>query len=298
MVVTLTLNPAIDVTARVEKLSPGALNRLSESVVNAGGKGINTARMVRQLGGEALATGFAGGASGSILLQMLANEGLAHDFIPVPGETRINMKILDTYGGMTELNGAGCPAGSAEYQTIESLLMQYCTPETVFVLSGSLPPGANPDFYAYCIRKLRDGGARTVLDASGEALRLGALAQPDIIKANATEINDFDRESYRGFLVWSLGAEGARFYKDDRELFIPALPVEVVSPAGAGDCMTGALAYSLDKSLPFEEAALLSAAAATAAVRTPGTGCPPLSLIKECRMALVCHWQTRAGMIK
>ncbi|MDR0294463.1 MAG: PfkB family carbohydrate kinase [Oscillospiraceae bacterium] len=286
MVVTVTLNPALDVTARTGRLRLGETNRLSESVVNAGGKGVNAARAARVLGGEALAVGFAGGPAGELLLRLLAEEGLPHTFIRVPGGTRVNMKLLDAEGNMTELNGPGGAAGEDAYREARTALVRLCQPGTVFVLSGSLPPDAEPGLYGGLIRLLRGGGAKVVLDTDGEALRLGVLAGPEIAKPNREEMRYVCRDAFDGLLVHSLDAEGVRFYGREGAWFIPALTVGNPSPAGAGDCMTGALAYALDKELPFEEAALLSAAAAAAAVMTPGTNCPPRELVEDCRKRL------------
>jgi 1-phosphofructokinase len=274
MVVTVTLNPAVDVTARLDRLCHGETNRLSESVINAGGKGVNAARLVKELGGDVLAAGF-GDAK-----YIASLSGLNHRFIEVE-ETRVNMKVVDARGQMTELNSPGIAVGGEAYRAMAGLLMSLAGPGAVFVLSGSLPPDAPAGLYASCIRMLRERGCRTVLDASGEALRLGALEDPDIIKPNRDETAYIDRKKYKGFLCQSRGAEGARFFLDGRQWYINSLLLNPVSPAGAGDCMTGALAYALDTGLPPEEAALLSVAAAHAAVMTPGTGCPPLKLINH-----------------
>jgi 1-phosphofructokinase len=133
---------------------------------------------------------------------------------------------------------------------------------------------------------LRDNGCRTVLDTSGEALRFGMMAKPDIVKPNRDEMAYIDRSTYNGLLVNSLGAEGVRFIRAGQELYIPNLPVAVNSPAGAGDCMTGALAYAFSRELGFEETAVLAAAAANAAVTMPGTQCPPFELIEKCRQEI------------
>jgi 1-phosphofructokinase len=274
MVVTVTLNPAIDVTGRLDKLRPGETNRLSESTVNTGGKGINAARLIKVLGGDVIAAGFADSRFISAL------NGLDHRFIRVD-ETRINMKVVDGGGVMTEINSPGVSVGAEAYGEMERLLLSVCTPDTVFVLSGSLPPDAPAGLYAGYIRMLRDKGARVVLDASGEALRLGALEQPDAVKPNRDEIAYIDRSAYKGFLAYSMGGEGACFAFGDKQWRIRALPVGVKSPSGAGDCMTGALAYALDRGSAPEDAALLAMASAQAAVTMPGTLCPPLRLIEE-----------------
>ncbi len=283
MIITVTVNPAIDITARSDRLALGETNRLSESVINAGGKGINAARMIRALGGEALAVGFAGGATGELLLSLLEREGLPHRFIAA-GETRVNTKIVDTDGVLTELNGAGSEA--VVWREMEILLLELCVPERIFVLSGSLPPGAEPGWYGKMIHALRERGAKVILDTSGEALRLGARANPDALKPNRDEMAMIDRTAYGGLLVNSLGSEGVRFFHKGQTWFIPGLPVTVASPAGAGDCMTGALAFALERELPPEEMFLLSAAAATAGVITGGTACPSLAAVLDCRKQL------------
>jgi 1-phosphofructokinase len=269
IVVTVTLNPAIDVTARVDKLRPGATNRLSDSAVNIGGKGVNAARLVKVLGGDVIAAGF----GDARFIASLSD--LNHRFIEVSG-TRVNMKVIDESGQMTELNGSGFPAGDEAYRAMAGLLLGLASPGAVFVLSGSLPPDAPAGLYASCIRMLKERGCKTVLDASGDALRLGSWEDPDIIKPNRDEMAFIDRRVYSGFLCNSLGADGARFFTREKEWFIKSLPVKAVSPAGAGDCMTGALAYALDTGLEPEDAAILSVAAAQAAVMEPGTGCPSL----------------------
>ena len=274
MVITVTLNPAIDVTARTDRLALGETNRLAESVINVGGKGVNAARLAKTLGGEVLACGF-GDAK-----YIASLDELDHKFIQVE-QTRVNMKITDSRGQMTELNSPGIPVGDEAYRAMAGMLMSLAGPGSVFVLSGSLPPDAPAGLYATCIRMLKERGCKTVLDTSGEALRLGALENPDIIKPNRDETAFINRSLYKGFLCQSRGAEGARFFKDGQFWFVNSLLLNPVSPAGAGDCMTGALAYALDYDLPPKEAALLSVAAAHAAVMTPGTGCPPIELINH-----------------
>jgi 1-phosphofructokinase len=279
MVVTVTLNPALDVTARLDNLRPGETNRLAGVTVNAGGKGINAARLIQTLGGKVVAAGF----GDARFIESIGD--LDCRFIQTE-HTRINMKLLHLSGGMTELNSPGNPVGAAAYRDMEDLLTGLAVPGTVFVLSGSLPPDADPGLYAGYIRQLKDKGCKTVLDTSGEALRLGTLAQPDVVKPNRGEMAVIAALPYTGLLARSLGAEGAEFTSGGRVLFIENLDLGVVSPAGAGDCMTGALAYALDIGLPFEEAALLSCAAANAAVTMAGTLCPPLDLILDCKERL------------
>ncbi|MDR1692336.1 MAG: 1-phosphofructokinase family hexose kinase [Oscillospiraceae bacterium] len=285
MIIAVTVNPAIDVTSRGEAFEPGRLNRLGETVVNAGGKGINAARMAKALGGSVLAVGFSGGAEGDFFLSLLRNENLPHRFLRA-GLTRINTKLIDRNGELTELNAPGGEVGDGAWRDLEALLTGLAAPGTVFVLSGSLPPGSDPGWYGSMIAALQERGAATVLDASGEALRLGVLAQPGVIKPNKSEREGLDISAYRGLTANSLGAEGARFVQNGRSWFVPGLPVEVASPAGAGDCMTGALAYALEANLPPEEAFLLAAACATASVMTPGTACPALPAVFDLRKRL------------
>jgi 1-phosphofructokinase len=297
MIITVTLNPAIDKTARVKKLCPGALNRLQDVAVDAGGKGVNVSAVVSVLGGKTIAAGFAGGTTGDELLMRLDERAIPHDFVRA-GTTRVNLKLIDDDGALTELNEPGPPVSPEEWRALEQKLFAYAARDVIFVLSGSLPRGPD-DVYLRLCRALRERGARVFVDADGEPFRQALLAPPDYIKPNRYELlqyfsapadtpeaalAEYCRELVgRGvsLAALSLGADGALFVTETACYRAPALSVPVRSTVGAGDSMVAALVYGLDKGLMPEQSMILAMAASAAAVTTPGTKAPDPALVRE-----------------
>ena len=284
MVVTVTLNPALDLFAQLDTLCPGELNRANGNFpLSPGGKGVNAAKAVHILGGDVLATGFTGGMTGGFMRELLDRYRIPHRFIPVGSDTRLNIKILDG-GGMTEINAKGSAVGHGDLEAMENLITSLAAPNRIFVLSGALPPGAPEGLYARYIKLLNRHGSKVILDASGAPLRLGAAARPYLIRINAAEARDIDDGLKTGInTVISEGEKGALFHLDGERYRLPAAPVDgKPAPAGAGDMMAGALAYAIDKNMPWQEAAFLSMAAAAAAVAAPPGCIPSRQSIEAC----------------
>lgn len=184
---TLTLNPSLDYLMTADSFTPGGLNRARDARLFAGGKGINVALILRRLGADARALGFLAGGTGRLLLELLANEGLASEFVFLAaGFTRINLK-LETPGSETELNGPGPAPDEAALAALEAQLAAIPAGDTL-VAAGGLPPGLAPDLYARLLPPCAARGVRCVLDASGEALRAGLAARPWLIKPNWSEL--------------------------------------------------------------------------------------------------------------
>jgi 1-phosphofructokinase len=301
MIVTVTLNPALDKTALVDVMRANALNRLREVTLDAGGKGVNVSAMARALGGATLAAGFAGGYTGEELLARIAERGIAHDFVRITAMTRINLKVMDAEGRLTELNEPGPVILSEEWEALEQKLSALAAAGNIFVLSGSLPQGIPADTYKNLCVSLRSAGARVFVDADGEAFRRALEAPPDYIKPNRYELLQYFGEEDDGspteahllgllrklldrgvsLAALSMGAEGALFACPDAAWRAEALPVPVRSTVGAGDCMVGALAYGIERGLPWEECLALSMAASAGAVTTAGTKAPEVSMVEE-----------------
>ncbi|MDR1894364.1 MAG: 1-phosphofructokinase [Spirochaetales bacterium] len=300
MIVTVTLNPALDKTAHVHRVRPGVLHRLQGVMIDAGGKGVNVSGVVSVLGGKTIATGFAGGTTGDELLMRLDERGISHDFVRTAGATRINLKLIDDEGGLTEFNEPGAWVSPGEWQILEKKLYSLAAKDTLFVLSGSLPQGLGADTYRNLCTALRGRkGARVFVDADGEPLRQALLGGPDYVKPNRYELLqyfsappdtpeprlvDFCRELVSkglGLAALSMGDEGALFVTKAAAYRAPPLSVPVHSTVGAGDSMVAALAYGLDVGLSPEQGMTLAVAASAAAVTTPGTKPPDLALIKE-----------------
>lgn len=296
MIITVTLNPALDKTAEVEALRRGELNRLKNTVTDAGGKGINVSKMISALGGESIATGFLGGVSGSELETKLNGYNISADFVRISGSTRTNLKVLD--GELTELNEPGPVVSKAETEELVQRLLKYSGKNTIFVLSGSLPGGIDCDFYGHLIEILHEKGSTVFLDADGDAFKAAISKKPDFIKPNRFELMEYyakkdshcDTDSLKrlcveimkegaGAVALSMGSDGALFLKDGLCYHSPGIKVLAHSTVGAGDSMVGATAYGWENNMNWRDIAALAIAASAGAVTTTGTKPPSKELV-------------------
>lgn len=299
MIVTVTMNPALDKTAELERLKPRQLNRLRNVRTDAGGKGVNVSRMLRILGADSVCTGFVGGDSGRELCRRLDETEIANRFLTVDGTTRTNLKIVDDDGGLTELNEPGVRVAPADLELLLKRIEDLSGDHGIVVLSGSLPLAAGPDTYYLYAKALRQRGHTVILDADGLPLQQALAAPPHVIKPNRFELlqscglpQDTPEGELPGlcrgllrqgvsFVILSMGGDGAMFFTERECVRAEALPVDVRSTVGAGDSMVGAVACALEKGLPFEETVRLAMAASIGAVTTRGTNPPSLSLVNE-----------------
>jgi 1-phosphofructokinase len=293
------MNPALDKTAEVAALLPGALNRLENVRVDAGGKGVNVSKMVTVLGGETLCTGFVGGQPGRELRFRIDALDIPNDFIEVGSTTRTNLKVVAARGGLTELNEPGIDVTEQEMDALLEKVLFLAGRGGIVVLSGSLPRGADPDTYRRFAAALRRAGCAVVVDADGEAFRRALEAPPQVIKPNRFELlqycglpQDTPTEQLPGlcrpllekgveWVALSMGGDGAMFFTPHQAARAMALPVKVRSTVGAGDSMVGALAYALEAGLGFEQTVRLAMAASNGAVATEGTNPPTLETVNE-----------------
>lgn len=141
MIVTVTMNPAIDKTVDITRLEKGDLNRIKRVEMDAGGKGVNVSKTIRALGGDSIATGFIGGNSGIIIKNVLSELGITTDFVMVEGETRTNLKVVEEKGDVTELNEPGPQVSAGQLEELICRLEGYAAKDTLFVLAGSIPAG-------------------------------------------------------------------------------------------------------------------------------------------------------------
>lgn len=299
MIVTVTMNPAIDKTVEIDRLLRGGLNRIKKVEYDAGGKGINVSKTIRELGGESIATGFLGGNSGKVIEAVLHEKGIKHDFIWVEGETRTNTKVFEESGALTELNEPGPEISESQMEQLIEKLTGYAKEGTLFILSGSIPSGVDKNIYARIIHLMHEKGAEVLLDADGELFRNGLKERPDIIKPNRVELEEYAGLDYRASkeelfalarnfklsgiktIAVSMGGSGALFVHGDYEAFSPALSVKAHSTVGAGDAMVAALAYAWNEKLTDEETVRLCMATAAGAVTTIGTKPPERNLVDE-----------------
>lgn len=191
MILTVTPNATVDKTYRVEHFRLDCVNRPSLAYTVAGGKGINVARVYQTLGGKAITTGFLGGINGRIVAQAMAQEQIENAFVRIPGESRVCVAVIDpTTGTQTEVNESGPEVTARSVRELLRAVARLLSHQRFefVVLSGSLPPGTPEGLYADLIAMAHQAGVRTVLDASGAALRAGLEARPWMVKPNQTEL--------------------------------------------------------------------------------------------------------------
>lgn len=278
MIVTVTLNAALDVTWNVAELRPRTSHRIAAAYERAGGKGINVARVLTGLGHAPLATGLAGGPTGRAILGDLRAAGIRSLFTPVDGDSRRTLTVVSREDGdATVFNGIGPEVTRSEWGAFVRQYTSLARSADVIVLSGSTPPGLPVDAYAQLIRGAAGAGARTVLDTSGPALSAALEARPDVVKPNAAELTEVTgcddlaaaatelRHRGAGAVVASAGPDG--LYAVTPQGAWRAAPPELLSgnPTGAGDACVAAIAWGLAAGMPWpetlREAVALSAAA-------------------------------------
>jgi 1-phosphofructokinase/tagatose 6-phosphate kinase len=191
MILTVTLNAAIDRTVAVPNFRLGHRHRAVESRTVAGGKGINVARALKLLGRPVIATGFAGGPTGNRLLEQLREEAVLTDFTWIAAETRINLAVIDpTSGDQTEIAERGPAVSPEEVEGFVDRLRYLADGATLCVLAGSLPPGAGEGLYARLVKDLGECGVPVVLDAEGDAMLAGLRAGAAVVTPNEREAEE------------------------------------------------------------------------------------------------------------
>jgi 1-phosphofructokinase family hexose kinase len=191
MILTVTLNAAIDRTLAVPNFHVGRRHRAVEQTAIAGGKGVNVARALKALGRPVLATGTAGGGTGERITALLDDEGITNDFVRIQDESRMSTAVIDpTDGVTTEINERGPALSNTERERVVERILYLAQGAQVVVLCGSLPRGVPVELYGQLVEELRKMSVRTVLDTEGEPLRVGTRACPDLVTPNLTEAEE------------------------------------------------------------------------------------------------------------
>ncbi|MCN9243993.1 1-phosphofructokinase family hexose kinase [Streptomyces sp. RY43-2] len=286
MILTVTLNTALDVTYHVRALRPHTSHRVTEVTERPGGKGLNVARVLAALGHEVTATGFAGGATGRSLKDQLAHSpGIVDALIPVEGVTRRTVAVVDdSTGDATQLNEPGPEITPEDWSAFLTTYEELVRSASAVALCGSLPPGVPVGAYARLVRTARTSGLPVLLDTSGEPLRRGVAARPDIVKPNADELAELtgSHEPLRAAqdarrrgahtVVASLGAEGLlAVTAQGRWRAAPPRRVRG-NPTGAGDAAVAGLLSGLVEHLPWPDRLTRAVALSTATVLAPVAG--------------------------
>ncbi|WP_030414924.1 1-phosphofructokinase [Streptomyces sp. NRRL S-1448] len=285
MILTVTLNAALDLTYRVPRLRPHRTNRITEVSERPGGKGVNVARVLAALGHRTVATGFAGGGTGDALRALLAETAVTDALVPVGGATRRTVAVVDaTTGDTTQLNEPGPTVSPAEWDTFLGTYRELLGEARAVALCGSLPPGVPVDVYARLTRTARTAGVPVLLDTSGEPLRRGLAARPDLAKPNADELaaltgsteplraaRDTRRRGAHAVAA-SLGPDGMLAVTADGAWQAAPPRRFAGNPTGAGDSAVAGLLSGLVEDLSWPARLARAVALSAATVRAPAAG--------------------------
>ena len=290
MILTVTINPAIDRTTTMQKLIRDKKLRCTEPLVEAGGGGINVSKAIKLLGGECLAVFPEGGTNGKVLQQLLAAAHVRYDAIHTASETRENFTVTERatnaqYRFVT-------PGGAMSEDEIEKCLHAisniYPIPQ-IIVASGSLPPGAPDNFYARIARIAKARNIQFIADTSGKPLQLALQEGVYLLKPNLTELCSLAGREYLQIeevesvarqvvatgncevLVVSMGPKGAWLITKDGSEHIPAPEITPLSTVGAGDSMVAGIAYMLEQGFPLSDCVRFGVACGSAATMNAGT---------------------------
>ena len=297
MILTLTINPAIDRIISADKLVFEDRGYIQDSSEAAGGRGINASHVIHALGGKTVALLTAGGSSGERIAKLLASAGFAFETIPVRAESRTNLTISDKQGLTVKLNEVGSPLDPHELKEIRSRVEARLPKAQWLMICGSIQPGVPPHFYCEMIEMAKSRGVKTLLDTDGEALLHALEAKPTVITPNQHEAERLLSRAIitRGHfleavgvmqamgaesVILSLGARGA--VGASAEGIFEAIPprVEALCPIGAGDALGAAFSWSMEKKKPFSDSLRWGVAAGTATAKLPGLAFPAMDQIR------------------
>lgn len=307
MIITVTLNPALDKTVEIPDFSLDAVNRITAMRTDPGGKGLNVSKVIAKLGGTSTVVGVLGGTTGRRIADAMDALGIACQFTFVDGETRTNLKVIDPARHTnTDLNEPGLTVDQETLDHMRDALVAAIRPGDIVVLSGSLPKGAPVDTYGSWTAACRTAGARVFLDADGEPLAHGLAAKPYLAKPNNHELSRLTGRALETAddllaaartliadgverVVVSMGGDGALFVSADGAYRAEGLRVPVGSTVGAGDSMVAALAYAAEQGMADADTVRLAVATSAANVMCSGSQAAERSAVDELLPHVVFH---------
>ncbi len=281
-ILTLTLNPALDLTVRLPRLEPGEVNRSETMLTHAAGKGVNVAQVLADLGHQVTVGGFLGEDNPQAFEALIASRGFGDAFVRVPGETRSNIKIAEYDGRVTDINAPGPWVGEQAQKellkSVEAIGLEF----DAVVVAGSLPNGVSPQWFQGLLETLKNLGLKVALDTSGEALRAGLKAGPWLVKPNTEELAEALGHSADAVsqlhqqgvehVVVSDGAAGVSWFSPGRALHATPPKVSVASTVGAGDSLLAGMLHGLLSGDTPEQTLRRATAIAAMAVTQIGFG--------------------------
>ncbi|CAH0530154.1 1-phosphofructokinase [Vibrio hippocampi] len=295
-VVTVTLNPALDLTGHMDLLRAGHVNLVEKGSLHAAGKGVNVAKVLTELGAQVTVTGFLGADNPELFHQLFSDLNVDDQFITVAGATRINVKLVENDGQVTDINFPGVQVSAEDIHRFESQLFELAQSHDFFVIAGSLPQGVTPEQCAKWIADLQAKGKKVFFDSSKAALQQGINATPWLIKPNDEELADLIGEQLQtseqlmsvgrelankgiANVVISRGADGVLWLRDGHWIQATPPKMELVSTVGAGDTLVAGLCWGEMQQMPAEQHLRFATALSALAVSQVGVGVPEQSMI-------------------
>ncbi|MCW2101140.1 UNVERIFIED_ORG: 1-phosphofructokinase [Pseudomonas psychrophila] len=289
-ILTITLNPALDLTVRVPHLEPGEVNRSQALLSHAAGKGLNVAQVLADLGHSLTVSGFLGEDNQQAFNALFARRGFADAFIRVPGETRSNIKLAEDDGRVTDINGPGPHVNDLAQHALLDKLDHIAASHDAVVVAGSLPRGVSAQWLRELVLRLKALGCKVILDTSGEALKEGLRAGPWLVKPNAEELSEALGRPVSSVesqvaaatelqtlgishVVISHGADGVNWFSRGTQPLQAQPPkVRVASTVGAGDSLLAGMVHGLISGHSPEQTLRSATAIAAMAVTQIGFG--------------------------
>ena len=298
MILTLTINPAIDRNILADRLVFEDRAYILSRNDSAGGRGINASRVLHSFGAKTLAIVTSGGANGNRFEKLLAKSGFPVEVVCISHDIRINFAITDRQGLTVKLNELGPPISAEELANVEKAVKSRLKSASWLMLCGSIPPDVSTDFYAKLIHMAREHKVKTLLDTDGDALVHGVEAGPTVVTPNQPEAERLlnraliTRQHFTEAVsrikamgpesvLLSLGGRGV--VAADSHQMLEALPprIDALSPIGAGDALAAAFVWAAAKKKEFSDCVRWSVAAGTASAQLPGMEFASLEQTKE-----------------
>ncbi|MBF7095583.1 1-phosphofructokinase [Alkalibacter mobilis] len=289
MVITVTLNPALDKTLLVENFNVGEVNRVKAIRCDIGGKGINVSKVLREFDVKSLAMGFLGDNLEKAFKDELRKRDIQEKFVSISSDTRTNIKLVDTTKNtFTDINEPGGEIKSEELEKFKEIFLENLAPDDVVVLSGGVSEGVPKTIYKDLTEVAKNAGASVVVDAEGDLFKEAIKAKPDLVKPNNFELEKLMGETLDteeklidaasklvaegvGKVLVSLGKDGSIYVTKEKVYRAYGLEVPVKSTVGAGDSMVAAMVYSSLNGFDDLKTLAMAQSAGAASVMLEGT---------------------------
>ncbi|QUJ68749.1 1-phosphofructokinase [Photobacterium sp. GJ3] len=297
-VVAVNLNPALDLTGSLPRLQPGAVNLVEQGTLHPAGKGVNVARVLAELGAAVTVTGLLGTENQDPFCELFRQYGIEDAFVRVPGASRINVKLVEADGRVSDINFPGVAVNPDDVAAMEQQLFALAEHHDVFVIAGSLPVGLSPQTCAGWMAKLKAQGKKVLFDSSHQALKAGVGAAPWLVKPNDDELaalcgktletqdalqaaaEALHHQDIQNVVV-SLGAAGVMWLDESGWLQSQPPKMAVVSTVGAGDTLVAGLCWGYLNQWSKEETLRFATALSALAVTQVGVGVPDEAVLSQ-----------------